>query len=295
MRISLVGFGQIGGSIARALRRPGADLGGEEPPEIVAWSPTGRGPMLALETDIVDEVAASLPAAIADADLVVLAAPPFACLALVDELGGPLRDVLAPGAVVTDVASTKATIVARAAERGLPFVGGHPMAGRELAGYGAAADDLFVDRPWVLVGAAGRLDDAARVEWLARACGARPLIMEAGVHDEAVAAISHLPLVSSVALVEAVTGALAGDGGGAGSWQTAAPLAAGGWASATRLAMGDPTMGAGILATNAAPVARRIRDLQAALDSWLAELEAPDGPDPAALERRLRSARDRMG
>jgi hypothetical protein len=54
-------------------------------------------------------------------------------------------------------------------------------------------------------------------------------------------------------------------------------------------------MGAGILATNAGPVALRIRDLRVVLDAWLAALEAPDGPDPAALEQRLRAARARLG
>ena len=100
----------------------------------------------------------------------------------------------------------------------LRFVGGHPMAGREASGFDAATADLFVDRPWVVVpGAHSRPADVERVEWLARAVGARPLRMDAEAHDAAVAGISHLPLVLAAALVEAVTAA-PGLGRHAGPW-----------------------------------------------------------------------------
>ena len=69
------------------------------------------------------------------------------------------------------------------------------------------------------------------------------------------------------------------------------PLASSGWASATRLALGDPRMGAGILATNSADVAAGVRAMRTALDAWLAELEAPEGPNADALQRRLAAAR----
>jgi prephenate dehydrogenase len=192
---------------------------------------------------------------------------------------------LAHGATVTDVASTKASIVARASALRLPFVGGHPMAGRESSGAGASTADLFIDRQWVVVPAeqAGERD-IARVESLARAVGARPIRMQPDEHDRAVAAISHLPLVVAAALVEAVAG-------GSG-WGTAQGLAATGWADMTRLAGGDAEMGAGILATNADAVAERLRDLRRVLDQWVAQLEGGDrATDAAALRRRLAAAR----
>jgi prephenate dehydrogenase len=107
--------------------------------------------------------------------------------------------------------------------------------------------------------------------------------MTADGHDAAVAAISHLPLVLSVALVEAMT-ALPG-------WPEAAALAAGGWSGMTRLARGDATMGAGILATNAAPTAARLRALRATIDDWLALLDGGD-PDPQTLRLRLAAAHE---
>lgn len=287
MRVALLGLGLIGGSIARAVRPRGW--------RVAAWTPSGSGPRQALAAGVIDAVAPSVEAAVADADLVVLAGPASACLELLDQLGGPARSALGPGAVVTDVASTKLLLGERARELGLRFVGGHPMAGRESSGFEASDAELFVGRPWVVVAPPGDPEGAARVEALARACRARPVFLEAAEHDIAVAAISHAPLAVAAALVEAVAGG-PGETESAG-WPTAASLAASGWASATRLALGDPAMGAAIARTNAGPLAGRLRDVRARLDEWIELLETvgSDGlPDEERLRVRLASARARL-
>ena len=287
MRVALLGFGLIGGSIARALRASGTGW------SVAAWTPTSSGPLAALADGTIDAATATIEETLDGADLVVLAAPPLACLDLLGRLGGSLRDRLADDAVVTDVASTKGRLLDLAGKRGLRFVGGHPMAGRETSGWEASTEDLFVDRPWVIVPADLR-DVAARerVERLARACWAEPLLMTAAEHDAAVAAVSHLPLVVAAALVEAVAGST--DGPARPDWPAAATLAASGWQGATRLARGDVEMGAGIIATNAPAIAARLRDLRTVIDAWLAQLERGDGPDPAALAARLAAARRRL-
>jgi prephenate dehydrogenase len=285
VKVALLGFGLIGGSIAYALRRNPEDW------TIAAWSPTGQGPAIARAEELIDEAADSPARAIHEADLVVIAAPPLAALALIDDLAGPLAASLAPDALVTDVVSTKGAIVSRAEEAGLRFVGGHPMAGREVGGFDAARGELFSGRPWVVVPAASARDgDAERVEVLAVACGGVPVAMSAADHDTAVAAISHLPLVVAAALVEAVAG---GDGDAARpDWSTAAGLASTGWEGATRLARGDVAMGTGIAATNAPAIAARLRDLRSVLEAWLVYLEGPTGPDAERIEARLAAARD---
>jgi prephenate dehydrogenase len=287
MRVALLGFGLIGGSIARALRASGTDW------SVAAWSPTGDGPRAALADGTIAAAPATAEEAIAGADLVVLAAPPLACLELLGRLAGSLRAALADGAVVTDVASTKGRLVDRAMADRLRFVGGHPMAGRDATGWQASSADLFVGRPWVVV-PADPTDLAARerAESLARACRAEPVLMTAVEHDAAVAAISHLPLVVAAALVEAVAGS--GDGTTRADWPAAAALAATGWQGATRLARGDVQMGVGILATNAPAIAARLVDLRVVIDAWLAELERPGGPEPAALAARLTAARQQL-
>jgi prephenate dehydrogenase len=108
--------------------------------------------------------------------------------------------------------------------------------------------------------------------------------MDAAVHDRTVAGISHLPLIVAAALVEAVAGTRDRP---RDDWPAAAALAAGGWRDGTRVARGDPAMGAAIAATNASAIAARLRDLRVVLDGWLAELEASGGPDESALTTRL--------
>jgi prephenate dehydrogenase len=278
MRVAIIGLGQIGGSVGRALIAAG------NPWQVIGWtrSEASRG---SAELDGIP-VAASIGEAVRDADLVVLAAPPLACLELVDALAGPLSEGLAPDVVITDVASTKAALTRRAAANGLRFVGGHPMAGREASGYSSSDAGLFLGRPWVVTTPEPRDDAAeARVASLATACGAEVVRLDAARHDAAVAAISHLPLVVAAALVEAITGA--------DDWPLERQLAAGGWSSMTRLARGDVEMGTGILATNGPAVATRVRALREVLDGWLADLEAIP-PEPARLRDRLASARARL-
>lgn len=292
MRIAFLGLGLIGGSVALSLRQGRT---GRPPSSIVAWTPSGRGPTAALAAGAIDVAAPDPSAAIEGADLVIIAGPPLACLDLVDGLAGPWRAALGRTAVVTDVASTKTAIVERAAAGGLRFVGGHPMAGRDVSGFEHADPDLFRDRPWVLVPNAapdGDPEATAAVRDLALACGARPLAMTGPAHDAAVAAISHLPLVVAAALVEAVAGgSMSGERDG---WPDARTLAATGWRDMTRLARGDVSMGVGIAATNAPALAGRLRDLRAVIDAWLADLDGAGEPDLEAVAARLGAARERL-
>ena len=278
MRVTIVGLGLIGGSIAKALRRPAAVADG--PWHVTALARRREPLALALREGAVDAVATDLADGIAGAELIVLAADATANLALLDEVAAVLGR--ASSVTVTDVSSTKSAIGARARlHPGLCFVGGHPMSGRERSGYAAAEAALFAERPWVVVpGDAVGAADLARVEALARACGARPVHLTAEQHDVAVAAISHLPLIAAAALVEAVTAA--------DEWPWARALAAQGWRDMSRLARGDPAMGAALLATNRAVVAAQLRRYRAELDRWLADL---DGADEQALAERLRAAR----
>jgi prephenate dehydrogenase len=285
-RIAFLGFGLIGGSIALALREAGCSA------RLVAWTPAGTGPAEGLRRGILDDVATSGERAIGGAGLVILAGPPLAVVETLSQLGGQLRARIAADATITDVASTKGLLADTAAASQLPFVGGHPMAGRETTGVESATADLFVDRPWVVVpNEWARHADIDRVEALATAAGARPVHMAAAEHDAAVAAISHLPLVLAAALAESVAGSPAGSS----TWRVARLLAATGWSDMTRLARGDPEMGAGILATNASAVTARLRDLRRGLDAWIELLDTATGDgDPGVIHERLRAAREAL-
>lgn len=283
MRLAIIGLGLIGGSIARAAAGHGWS--------IVGWD-ADPGPLRAAARAGLLRPTRNPEAAAAEAELTVLATPPLAVLDLIDRLG---PSVARQGASLTDVASIKEPVLKRAdAVAGLHFVGGHPMSGRERSGFKAGAADLFVGRPWVLVpGVRARRQDLTRARALARACGARPVVLDAAEHDRAVAAISHLPLLLSAALAES---ALEDP-----DWPTARQLVAQGFRDMTRLARGDPAMGAGILAANPVAVRTALRRLQSALDRWGEDLELlaaaasgepmakPDRDDAARIEARLRA------
>jgi len=284
-RIAFLGFGLIGGSIAAALRDAGSTAA------LASWTPAGRGPDAGVHQGLVATASRSVEEAVDGADLVILAGPPLAIADALAGGAGAIRAGLADEATVTDVASTKGRILELAEAADLHFVGGHPMAGREVSGVEGASASLFVDRPWVLVpSAAAREIDVDRVAALAAATGAQPIRMTAAEHDAAVAAISHLPLVAAAALVESV----ALSARGAEDWPLSRALAATGWSDMTRLARGDPEMGAGILDTNRAAVAARLRAYRDAIDAWLRALEA-DGADASALRARLETARAALG
>jgi len=191
MRIAVAGLGLVGGSLARGLTRAGHRVMGVD-----ALAVRAR----ALRAGAVAVTAPRIEAAAKDCDVLVLAAPPEANLRLLRRVARVAR----PGLVVTDVGSVKAPICREAARLGLgSFVGGHPMAGSEGAGFSASSADLFRGRAWILtpVERSGR---ALRVvSRLVRALGARPVILPPGEHDRLVAFVSHAPQLVAWALAEA--------------------------------------------------------------------------------------------
>src|SRR5207249_9020493 len=125
--------------------------------DTVGWDPDTRTLARAVERGAVEEAAESARAAVRDADIVVIAAPPSATIPLI----GSVVTALSAGAIVTDVGSAKARIVHEAEGLlGSRFVGGHPMAGSERSGIEAATDDLFVGAPWVLTRTAATSEPA---------------------------------------------------------------------------------------------------------------------------------------
>lgn len=250
-RVAILGLGLMGTSLGIALRRRGLarEVAGYDLAPGVAARAHGCG--------AVTEVCGTVEDAVAAADLVVLATPVLA----VPMVMAACAASLAPAAIVTDVCSTKAEVV-RWAEELLPapehFIGGHPMAGRETSGPDAADAELFVGCVWCL--APTHHCDTMALAWLRElvaALGARPLVLDSVEHDEAVAAISHLPLIAAAALTLTAVSAACAD--------LARTLAASGFRDTTRVASGSPRMGRDILLTNREP-------MLACLDAYLAQL-----------------------
>jgi prephenate dehydrogenase len=257
-RIAIVGVGLIGGSIAKAATR--------------------KWPAL----DVVSIEAGDSAAAVSGADLVILAAPVLANVARLTELPAHL----APGAVVTDVSSTKRLIVAAAeAIPGIDFIGGHPMAGSTDGGAGNARADLFDGRPWILTPTAGHTAVLHRLEEFVVGLGGVPHIMTAELHDRFVAAVSHLPQLTASALMH-VAGTLAGDAG--------LEIAGAGLHDTTRLAASPPGIWKDVAATNHDLLRDALDALVAALREMRETLETGDGIDSVFTSAgRWREALDR--
>lgn len=263
-RVAIVGVGLIGGSLGMALRE-----------RHLAHTVVGVGRSAdRLETarslGAIDAIATDFADGLRDADLVALATPIDQILTDI-ERAGPF---LSPGAIVTDVGSTKGQI-ARAADAHLPpgaFVPGHPMAGSERSGVESAAPTLFNNATWALTPTDTTNGDALRrVQALAQAVGARVLVLDPDEHDRAVAVTSHLPHVLAYALL-----ALARERASA-SDPHLFDLAAGSFASATRVAASSPDLWRDIALTNREALADALRAYRADLDAVLDSLEADDG------------------
>ncbi len=192
-KVGIWGVGLIGGSIGLALKRDGREV------EITGIGRNEERLRKARRLGIVDKYACN-PDSLRGCELVILATPVEQIVEALNSLGGCLR----PGTVVTDVGSTKRTIC-EAAWRNLPetveFIGGHPVAGREVAGLENSLPGLFEDAAYVFCPKPGTASgNLRRLESFAAILGARPCAMTPEEHDRAIARVSHLPQLLSTAL-----------------------------------------------------------------------------------------------
>lgn len=266
-RLTVVGLGLIGGSVAAAARRAGVR-------RVRAVDPDPETLGFAVAEHLADEALTPDAASSAGwfrgdaADLIVLGTP-------VAMTTGWLARLAEEGysGVVSDVASTKSAVV-QAAERAggaFRFVGGHPMAGSERSGVTAASATLFDGVYYILTPTATTDMDAYRkVHAFVTSLGARVVSVDAAAHDEAVAIVSHVPHVAAAALVELAN--TRAEEAGADLLR----LAAGGFKDMTRIAAGSPDLWTGICLDNAPAVIAGIGGLESVLADFRRSVEAGD-------------------
>jgi len=269
-QVTIIGTGLLGASVGLALRAAG--FGGR----IVG---VGRSPSTldqARQAGAIDEGTDDYAAAIPAADLVVIAVPLGGFRAAFEAIAAHDH----AGLIITDVGSTKAGVHADA-RAALPdatrFVGSHPMAGSEQQGPAAARADLFAGKPCIVTTEPDTDADAvARVEAVWHALGMPIVRMSPAEHDAQTAAISHLPHIAAVALVQAAVKL--------GGWG----IASTGFKDTTRLASSNPPMRADILRANRAAV---LDAIDCYTDQLAALRTALDQQDDAALLKLLESSR----
>ncbi len=274
-RLTIIGVGLIGGSLARVCRKKGlAD-------ELVGVGRGRKNLELAVELGVIDRWSHQVEEGVDGADGVVLATPMGTII--------PLAERMAPhieaGCLVTDVGSTKASVVEpleRLLQPTAAFVGGHPIAGTEKSGVEASFETLFEGFRCILT-PTDRTDTEAlaRVQSLWEACGMSVVCMDPDTHDTLMAGVSHLPHMVAYALIHTVTGLSCND-------HDAVAYSAGGFRDFTRIAASDPTMWRDICLANRKPLLAMIDRFSGSLDELR---EAIEGADGEALQELFAAAR----
>ena len=235
-RIAIIGLGQIGASIGMDMRGSfkGVDIiGHDKDPETAG---------LARRRGAVDEVAYTLPGAVEDASIVIVAVPVTA----VREVFTVITPNLSEGAIITDTASTKMNVLQWAEEmlpQSVEFVGGHPMAGVETPGIEGAQSGMFQGATWAVIPLPrSQPKSIDTIVNLIKTLGGEPYFADSVEHDSLVAAISHLPIALSINLMRTAVSSP--------SWREMARMAAGSFRDVSRLASGSVDMHHAIFATN---------------------------------------------
>ncbi len=255
-RLALIGVGLIGSSLARIARERG-DLAGE----VVACARTAKTRARVMELGIADRVEEDPARAVAGADCVMLAAPVGAFA----DLAAAIAPHLAPGAILTDVGSTKQSVirdVGPLVPAGVHFVPAHPLAGTEYSGPDSGFVTLFQGRYTLVVPPPGTDEDAiGRIEELWRRCGSTVERMEPAHHDRVLAIVSHLPHLLAFTICGTADD-LADE-----SRSEVLRFAASGFRDFTRIAASDPVMWRDVFLNNREALlemlARFLEDAQA--------------------------------
>jgi prephenate dehydrogenase len=274
-RAALIGTGMIGGSIGIALREK--QLVGS----IAGYDRDADACHEAVSLGAIDEMAETAGEAVINADLVILAVPIMGTIDLLKEI----LPKISPGALITDVGSTKGSIMATA-ETIIPpdiyYIGGHPMAGSEESGIKGADPGLLENAIYVLTpGTNTPPEIVAKLSQMLEKAGAEPLVLDPFIHDRAVAAVSHLPQMIAATLVQSVAGS--------SDLELVRTLAAGGFRDSTRIALSNPDVWCDICMSNRWSLIAALKQFKESfnvLEKYLTESNAE------AIKEYLLQARD---
>ena len=236
-KIAIIGTGLIGTSLGLAIKKAGI-----KDVEIVGTDLDRTHANQAQKMGALDSISGNMAGAAEDAEIVIIATPVTAMKMVLEVIGPRLKE----GCLVTDTGGSKAPVIEWAGEflpRGVSFVGGNPIVGKDSSGPKAADASLFVDRPYCVIPGKDAHEEAVRLLTdMIRAIGAKPYYMDLGEHDSFVSAVTHLPLLLSVALLRCTSRSP--------SWDDIAKVASTQFSELTRLASGDPASHQGVFSSN---------------------------------------------
>ncbi len=260
MRVTIVGLGQIGGSLAKAFQKQKIFS------EIVGVDKNQKTLVKAKMLKIINEGTTNLRQAIQDANLVILATPVRQIIEILPEVASRMKKE----SILCEVGSTKEEIFG-AVEKLLQkvnYIGLHPMAGTEKEGIDGADENLFVNQTFMLFPSKNSTKSSLKlIMKLIQKLKARALLVDIKAHDQIMAKVSHLPYLLSIALVNSIFNS-----------KTANPknMLGGSFKDATRVAQSSPEMMLDILATNRKNIAREIDGVAKELSRYKGFLEKGD-------------------
>lgn len=260
--VGFIGFGLIGGSIAKSIKRVKPDT------TVMAYMRSQEKLMQAREDGMVDIVLTGIDETLSQCDIIFLCTP----VEYNAQYLSSVRPLLKPGAIITDVGSTKTSIHKVVTELGMEdcFVGGHPMAGSEKTGYEHATDHLLENAYYIITPTpSSKKSDIDRMVAVAETIGSIPIVLDYQEHDRIVAAISHLPHIIASSLVNLVKDSDNRE-------ELMKRLAAGGFKDITRIASASPMMWEQICMANTDNIIGALEDYIASLNHTLGELKRHD-------------------
>ncbi|MHB8895579.1 MAG: prephenate dehydrogenase/arogenate dehydrogenase family protein [Candidatus Geothermincolia bacterium] len=280
-RISIIGTGLMGGSLAMALKAS------EAVGEVVACdiSPSTRADAAAL--GIADRIEETPASAVLGAQIVFLATPIGAMAGVIEEAA----PALAEGVIISDLASAKLGVmreIQSVLPQGAYYVGGHPMTGSEQSGVRFANPELFRDRYYILTPTDSTDPDAfSKLHALLRQIGARVLSIDPESHDRAMATISHVPHLLSLLLMEMAASEQE-------RMKSVFTVAAGGFRDMTRIAASSPEIWLDIVSENRAFIIERLQDYSSRLAGLIEMLESGDSEALGRMFDHARVARKEL-
>ncbi len=277
-QLGVIGCGLMGGSLALAMKRAGLVR------RVVGYSKSPSTTQRALQMGVIDVEAPSALLAVSGADVVVLAVPVGAMGATFKSI----RHLVSEKTLLIDVGSTKQDVVlaAKAAlgRNASAFVPCHPIAGSEMSGVESARADLYAGKQVILTPTEETsVQHVERARSLWQALGCQVSLMSPKAHDDAYAAVSHLPHLLAFAYMEGILGQEA--------WQQLQGLAGSGFADFTRIAASEPKLWRDVLLANKAAVLEQSRHFQRALHQLEVYLNTDNGEQLQKTIARVSAAR----
>ena len=278
-KLVIFGVGLIGGSLALALRQANYCQ------TIVGCSRNAEHLQTAVDLGVIDGFTTDPQAAVQEADMVLLAVPMGAMRRLLEQI----KPALPADAILTDAGSTKGSVVAEVEQvfgkDYSRFVPGHPIAGREKSGVEAAIADLYINKRVILTPLAHTDAEAvAKVAMMWKVTGAILEHMPVQLHDQVLAATSHLPHILAFSLVDTLLNLP--------MREDIFRYSSGGFRDFTRIASSDPVMWRDICLTNKDAILDVIGKLQADLSEFSAMIADQDGEGLHTRMARAKQARD---